>query len=109
MSALNNLNGKITKDHKIVYNELLSNGLRFIIVWMYYKTTFQIDCFITDGDKYTFSNGVISFNDAYAKEQSKGIITKDRVECFTVNIFGRHKWTSNVSKEYLISKICELE
>lgn len=105
MSAINNLKGKITKDYEIVHNELLSNGLNFIIVCMYYKTTFLIDCFITNGDKHTYSNGVISFADAYAKTESKGVITKDGFECYTVNVFGTHKWTSNVTKEYLISKL----
>lgn len=76
MSAINNLKGHIVKDGKVVYSEEIENGLIFAVVIMYEpyskSSSSQLICeaIMTNGNKHTWSNGVISLDDAFVVEKS---------------------------------------
>ena len=99
MGAVNNLEGDIVKYGKLVYSEKLSNGLYFMVVLMYKphyegknhwrcdSSEIKIECSITTGEKETWSNGVISYCDAFKielinhdekfKDVESPVLTKD--------------------------------
>ncbi len=83
MSVINNLKGRIVKDAKVVYLEQIENGLYFAVVLMYepfydgknasnHQNSSQLMCeaIMTTGNKHTWGNGVISFDEASIIEKS---------------------------------------
>lgn len=83
MSAINNLNGRIVRDGKVVYSEQVENGLYFAVILMYepfyegkntdnYQNSSQLTCkaIMTNGNRHTWGNGVVSLDDASVFEKS---------------------------------------
>lgn len=85
MSALNNLQGTIVKDGKVVYLEKIEGSLFFAVVLFYssfysganknnYQSSSKLECdaLMINGngtEKYTYSNGVIGLSEATIIEQ----------------------------------------
>lgn len=131
MTALNNLKGKIVKDGKIIYDELLNNGLHFLIILMYDKgyagenfadsSCMLISTTISNGTFHTWTNGVVSANDVSTQEEKNGdwrelkkettkdgLIAKEVVYRQFIHQgkeFRTVKWVIEVPKAYLISKL----
>lgn len=82
MSAINNLKGHIVKDGKIVYSEQIENNLHFAVVLKYepfydsnhHQNSSKLCCeaVITNGNKHTYGNGVISLDEASEIQTVKG-------------------------------------
>lgn len=125
MTALNNLKGHIVKDGKVIYEEVLDNGLLFIIIEIYEpsytkenyanSSNLWLEAVITDGNKHTWSNGIISLNDIEEQESRDGngnfrtlnqLKTKDGFKVWEhehaiTSISRRIKWIIEVPKEFL--------
>ena len=83
MTAINNLKGHIINDGKVIYDEVLSNGLHFSIIFMYEdkymgknilnhqnSSNILIESSINTGKIHTYSNGIKALIDDCRVEKS---------------------------------------
>lgn len=85
MSSINNLQGTIIKDGKVVYSEKLQDELYFAVILMYEpfyagkntagnqeSSKLMCQAVITNGKKHTWSNGITSLEEAMVVEIIEG-------------------------------------
>jgi hypothetical protein len=80
MAALNNLQGDVIKDGKVLYKEKIKDGMYVMVVclyqgkyegknnWRHESSRMFIQAFVSNGDSHTHSNGVTSLTDWYEHE-----------------------------------------
>lgn len=97
MTSLNNCHGHIINDGSILYEEYLEDGVIFVVIQKYEKSYvkenfgdsshFCLEAIIYNGNKHTYSNGVISLTNNDRQEfepfpKLREIKTKDGFRVF---------------------------